>query len=354
MKKNKKKIRVLHVLNTGRYSGAENVVCQIIDLFKEDYEYIFAYCSPDGPIRNILNTKKIKYIGLPKLSVSNLKAAVRRFKPNIIHAHDMRAAIISSLCCGNCKLIFTIHNNAPENSKFNFKTFLFHVACRRADHIIWVSDSALNDYYYREEVKSKSSVLYNIIDIDALYQKAEGDKNNYDYDIIFLGRLTPQKNPQRLLHVLNGVKRTIPDAKFTIVGSGEMEEDIKDDARRMGLDRNLDFMGFMENPYKILRSSKVMLMTSRWEGTPMSSLEAMAMGVPIVSTPTDGLKKVVAEGETGFLSEDNGTLIEKCCRLIENPDLRYNMSCKSMKRAKKLMNPQKYKEEIKKVYEKRK
>ena len=71
-----------------------------------------------------------------------------------------------------------------------------------------------------------------------------------------------------------------------VIGTGELEEVTKTLSHNKGLDNNLHFLGFMSNAYGILEHSKLMIMTSRWEGTPMCALEAMALGVPIVSTPS--------------------------------------------------------------------
>ena len=69
--------------------------------------------------------------------------------------------------------------------------------------------------------------------------------------------------------------------------------------------------GYMSNPYKALKSAKVFLMASRYEGTPMSVLEAMALGVPVVSTPVDGIADVVEPGINGYLEEEDDALAEK-------------------------------------------
>jgi glycosyltransferase involved in cell wall biosynthesis len=345
------KIKIMHLLESNRFSGAENVVCQIIDLCQPDDKYEFYYCSSDGPIRDTLIKRKINYIGLKKFSVSEIRRAIETINPDIIHAHDMRASFMASLLSGKRKLIMTIHNNAPENANRNVKTILFNWASKKASHVFWVSESAFNDYYYIDNIRNKSSVLYNIIDIPSLYRKANEDQNNYDYDILFLGRLTTQKDPHRLLSIFRKIADILPQVKLAIAGTGPMEEEIKKEANELDLTKNLKFLGFIDNPYKVLKSSSLMIMTSRWEGTPMSSLEAMALGVPIVSTPTDGLKQVVIDGKTGFLSNDDKRIIDACVKLIQDTALRENLSKNSIARAKELMDPDFFRDEIEKVYD---
>ena len=84
-------MRILHVLATSLFSGAENVACQIIGLCADsDHEMI--YCSPDGQIRESLEQRGISFEPIKSLTASELKKAIDRVKPDIIHTHDMRAS----------------------------------------------------------------------------------------------------------------------------------------------------------------------------------------------------------------------------------------------------------------------
>ena len=76
----------------------------------------------------------------------------------------------------------------------------------------------------------------------------------------------------------------------------------------------------------MLQDAKCMLMTSRWEGLPMSALEAMALGVPLVCTPTDGLNALITEGETGFLRRNEQELAACISALLDSPEKQLRMS----------------------------
>ena len=123
-------------------------------------------------------------------------------------------------------------------------------------------------------------------------------------------------------------------------------------AEQLKIIDNVKFLGFMSNPYKLLYSSKLMIMTSKWEGTPMCALEAMALGVPIVSTPTDGLCELVNDGKTGFLSSDNAVLSEKCIEIIKDAGLRQTLSENTLKKAEELLLIPVYKAALDAEYEK--
>ena len=297
-------MKILHMLQSDRFSGAENVVCQIISMCKDE-NMEFVYSSQDGQIREALEERGIEFHPIKKVSVSEFKRIIKEVKPDIIHAHDMAASFFAALACGKIPLVSHIHNNAYDSRGVSLKSILYRFAAKKAKHIIWVSQSSLDGYAFHKAFEAKSSVLYNIIDVGALKDKIALDPNTYDYDVVYLGRLTYQKNPQRLIEVIGKVVEKRPETKVAIIGTGDMEEEVRQLALDKDLLNNVTFLGFQSNPAKILNDSKVMVMTSRWEGTPMCALESLAMGVPIVSTPTDGLKDLIQDGVNGFLSDDD-------------------------------------------------
>ena len=342
-------MKVLHLLQSNRFSGAENVACQIISICKDE-KIEFAYSSPDGQIKDALKERNIKFLPMKKASLSEYRRVIREFSPDVIHAHDMGASFYAALVCGNIKLISHIHNNSFNSRKISAKAVLYTAAAKKASHIFWVSDSAYKEYKFKKIFEKKSSVLYNIIDIHSLYEKMEQDTNSYDYDITYLGRLTYPKNPQRLMHVLSEVSRKLPNIKIAIIGTGELEEETKKLCQQLNLSNNVTFLGFQKNPYKILRNSKVMVMTSRWEGLPMCALEALALGVPIVSTPTDGLTAVVKNGENGYLSDDDDEIVQRIVGILTTPELKSVLTENAIKFAQEFMNTQDYKKKLLSAY----
>ena len=93
-------------------------------------------------------------------------------------------------------------------------------------------------------------------------------------------------------------------------------------------------------------------MTSRWEGTPMCAIEAMILGIPIVSTPTDGLVDLVENGITGILSNDDNKLAESIIEIISNDTMREKISYAAQKTGNNLMDLVKYKNKIEQQYRK--
>lgn len=343
-------MKVLHLLNSNHFSGAENVVCQIIGLFKDDQNIKMIYCSPDGQIREALEERSIDFEPVECLSVAEVRRIIRKCEPDVIHAHDMRAGFFAALACGSIPLVSHIHNNAYESRRLSLKSIAYSYATKKAKHIFWVSESAINSYVFHKCVKKKSSVLCNIIDAEALNEKMRLDINEYDYDVVYLGRLSYPKNPQRLINIIRLVKEKIPNIKVAIIGNGELEEETKKLSQKYDLSDNVFFLGFQANPFKILHDSKIMIMTSRWEGVPMCALEGMALGVPIVGTPVDGLKNIITSGYNGFLESDDNALVQRICDLITQDELCNQLSQNQIKKSLVLNDLQKYKNAIEMIY----
>lgn len=341
-------MRILHLLASDKFSGAENVACQIIKMFEKDVGVDMAYCSPAGEIENILKNKKIEYIPLKGLSVKNLKFAIKRYRPDIIHAHDMKASFIASLSCGKVKLVSHIHNNNYNSRKLSLKSILYCFAAKKSQKIIWVSNSSFYGFVFHKKFENKSKILNNVIDINLLREKIKQDNARYNYDIIYIGRLTEQKDPFRLLRVLQIVKNKRPFVKIAIIGKGELENELKAYSEELGLQNNVCFLGFMENPSKILADSKVMVLTSKWEGMPMVVLEALALNIPIISTPADGICDLVKNDINGFLSNDDNELAQKIIETLDKKKKELIYDIKADKS--QIIDMENYKRKICKIY----
>ena len=344
-------MKVLHLLQSDRFSGAENVVCQIINMFRNDTDIEMVYCSSDGQIREALRERDIKFIPLKGFSVNEVKRAIKDEKPDLIHAHDMRASFLVALVCGKIPLVSHIHNNSFDSRKLSVKAVLYRIAAKKAKHIFWVSNSAFEGYYYHKKIADKSSVLYNVIDVEQVRKKAEEAENQDAYDVVYVGRLTYPKNPERLISVLEKAIAIAPNLQAAIIGNGDLEDQVKGLIKQKGLEKNIHCLGFMNNPCGLLKNAKVMIMTSRWEGTPMCALEAMALGVPIVSTPTDGLRDLVKDGRTGYLSNEDDSLASDLVSLIRDDSSQKAFSCTIFECAKRINDVDRYKQKLKAQYE---
>lgn len=344
-------MKVMHVLNSRIYSGAEKVVCQIIRSFRDDPDMEMVYCSPDSDIvRQMLSEQGVTYLPMKTMSVPELSRVIREQKPDLIHAHDMRAGFFSALCCGRIPLVSHIHNNAYDARGLSPKTVGYLLAGFKAKHILWVSQSSFDGYAFHRFFAKKSSVLFNIIDTEQIFAKQAQDTNAYDFDMIYVGRLTFQKDPQRLMRLCARLKDSKPDLNVAVVGTGELEAEVKALCAELGLQDAVHFLGFQSNPIKMVADSKAMILTSRWEGTPMCALEAMALGTPVVSTPSDGMKDLLEDGVSGYLTNDDEQMAQDLLKIFFDRSHRQLLVENAKKKFEKINNGEAYKQAILNCY----
>lgn len=343
-----RKPKVLHILSDVFFSGAENMVCQIVDMFRGEMDMV--YCSPDGPIRQALQERNVDFQPVRRLTPGELRRVIRLEQPDVIHAHDMKASVVAAAACGRIPLVSHIHNNGFDSRKLSVKTALYHIACTKIRHIFWVSPSAMKSYRFYPQVQNKSSLLRNVINPEELRQKAAAAQMQQHYNILFLGRMSEPKNPLRLVKVLNLVYARYPQLQAAIVGKGELMEQTRQAIAESPAREHIHMLGYQSNGYGMLKNADIMIMTSLWEGTPMCALEAMALGVPIVSTPVDGLCDLVTPGSTGFLEEEDEALAQRCVQILENPQLRRELSENTLEKARILLDLEAYKTQLRMHY----
>jgi glycosyltransferase involved in cell wall biosynthesis len=121
--------------------------------------------------------------------------------------------------------------------------------------------------------------------------------------IITVGRLAPPKRPDLALRALSELRREHPHARLDIVAEGPLRAETEALVRELGLGDAVRLLGKRDDVPELLSRAQCFLLTSDYEGCPYTVLEAMAAGVPVVSTRAGGLPELVAEGETGLLAD---------------------------------------------------
>ena len=280
-----------------------------------------------------------------------MKKVIKKLNPDIIHAHDYRASGMVSLFSKQYKTISHIHVNKSNMHSFNIYSILYEKLFERFNTIVWVSKSAYDDFYFKSKVKNKSIVLSNVIDGNFIINKSNLESYNDFYDLIFLGRLTKQKNPERLIDIASMIKKKKDDFKVAIVGGGEKYDLIANLIKERKLENNIKMYGFKNNPYPILKNSKLLIMTSIWEGTPMVALEAQAMSIPIISTPIDGLKDIIINGKNGYLLDSDEDFCNTIVDILNDTNKYEEMKKQSEIMFEQFNNLNVYKQKIREIYE---
>ena len=335
--------KVVHILNSASYSGAENVVITIIKSMKEeqDNNYDFLYLSRQGDIQSFLDVNNIKYYLLSNFSLKSIKTIIKQIKPDIIHAHDFTASIISAFLFPNIPIISHIHNNPPWIQKICLKSVLYAITLPRYKKILTVSDAVVNEYVFNKLMKDKTLVLGNPVDTSLVNNKANESSQSNIYDIVFLGRLAPQKNPLRLIDIVYQVKKTIPNIRCACIGKGPLYNECRKKILELDLQNNIELLGFMENPYKILKNSKLLCIPSDWEGYGMVAVEALSLGVPVVSSGVGGLKDIVTK-ESGKICDKDEEFVKEIIELVHNREYQEKKAINALIRANELNNIYEY------------
>lgn len=171
------------------------------------------------------------------------------------------------------------------------------------------------------------SVIHNGIDLDRF--RVGGNREGFarqlgiphDHRIaIMVGRLTPAKNHEMLLRLARRCRERLP-VHFVIVGHGPREAELRALAEKMGVSDITHFLGLRRDVAELLAGADVFCFTSRWEGFPNALLEAMAAGLPIITSDFEGAEELITDGVNGRIVaiDDDEAAFEALCKYIDEP-----------------------------------
>ena len=342
---------IVHILNTGSFSGAENVVVTLIRQMKKRYkdEYRMIYVSLKGSIEAKLIEENIEYCLLEKLSIGSIKGVIKEYNPNIIHAHDYRASMLSSVVHGNIPVICHLHNNQLALKRLGMKSILYFITTFQYKKILTVSEAVNKEYVFGRFVQEKVQMIGNPIDNEYILYKASLEDGE-EYDVVFLGRLSEPKNPIRFINIMKKIVTSFPDVKVAMIGTGELEGECRKLIEELNLKKNVFLLGFRDNPYVILKNAKLLCVTSIWEGFGLMAIESLALGIPVISTGVGGLKNIVTD-DCGHICENDEEFIYQIEKLLEDKIYQKKLSEGALKRSEELENIENYVRTIKIVYE---
>lgn len=188
--------------------------------------------------------------------------------------------------------------------------------------------------------QAKVFVIPNGVDVDRFSPIADGDqdseatrtaKNELRIELglptdcplaTIVAALRPEKNHRRFLSAAASTLSVHPAAQFAIVGDGEMRSELENYAEELGIQKAVHFLGSRSDIPDILRASDVFLLTSDNEAAPVSIMEAMASGLPVIASDVGSVHEMVIEGETGFLvPTEADAFADRLSRLLSKRDV---------------------------------
>ncbi len=341
LNRNARRIRVLHVIDSLDLGGAQAVLVNLIRHGDPSrFEFEAATLHGQG-----VYWEKLRELGVPVHSLS-FAAYVPLYVPklawlcltrryDIVHAHLIGANVIAKPLAALCGVHVRINHDHCNDKLTDTRRWVpaaDKLTNRLSSHVIAVSRST-RDYAVNEEKvpASRVSTIYNGIDLD-IYQprpekraaaRAALDLPPEAFVVAGIGRLVPQKNFSLFLDVAAAVLARHPRAFFVIAGTGHEEAQLREKARRLGIESRLRFLGYVAAMPQVYPAVDMLLLTSLYEGLPITILEAMASGTVIVSSRLDGVEEVMVDGVDSALvpSGDTAAFTARVCQLIEQPSL---------------------------------
>lgn len=347
----KKKTKVMHVLKSSIYSGAENVAITIIKQLQDEYEFV--YVATDGPIRTALERESVPFELLESFNRRQLVEVINKYQPDIIHAHDFSATVACGVAKGSFRLISQLHYDPPWVQHWNMKTFGYMLCKSRINRVLTVSEKSFQNMTFCKQYQNRCIVIGNPIDgnkIRWLSQQADFQEQNEACDLIFVGRLVEQKNPQRFIGLIEQLKTAgWKKVKAWMLGEGELRAECEAMIVSKNLQDNISLKGFQDNPYPYMKRAHVMCVTSRWEGYGLVAIEANMLGIPVLSTDNSGCSEILGERAEELCRTDE-EFIEKIEMLRDKEERYEQWKERSLKRAKRYDNIEKYMATMSSIY----
>ncbi|MGV1060039.1 glycosyltransferase [Clostridium perfringens] len=300
MKKDNKILFMTHRMSNG---GAERIMSYIINGFHDEYEkYLLLDNRTENEYKcdcNVISINLRKSSSVFGKILNNIKRYLKtksiKKELNIEKTISLldNPNIINILTKQKDKVIISVRNCKSEESlgRGKLKKILLKKIYMKADEIIAISEGVKLDLVTNYGIDNeKIRVIYNPINIKNininLSEEIE-DEFKYIFDgktVINVGRLTEQKGQWHLIKAFSKVVKKIPNAKLIILGEGELRSELEKLINRMNLDKNVYLLGFQKNLFKYVKKADLFVLSSLYEGFGNVILEAMACGIPVIST----------------------------------------------------------------------
>ncbi|MDX7992001.1 glycosyltransferase family 4 protein [Xenorhabdus littoralis] len=331
--------------------GAQTHVKDIANKMKQDGHQVTVIVGEKGALVSALNTLNIDVIILPSLvreislykdinCIYQLRRYINKLSPDIVTLHSSKAGIVGrlSLILTNIPVIFTAHGWAFADGVSEKKKRLYilieRLFSRLADKIITVShqdkELALK---YKVSPNDKQVVIHNgIPDISISHRPIKDVKNDKVINLISVARFSDQKDHETLLKSLSLLNNR--NWTLSLVGKGPLFNRTKELSRKLKLENNILFLGERNDVDELLEKSDIFILSSNWEGLPISIIEAMRHSLPVIASNVGGVKELIDDNINGFLVErkNSNQLKEKIQYLIDNESIRTEFGFKSRKK----------------------
>ncbi|MDH5765411.1 MAG: glycosyltransferase [Gammaproteobacteria bacterium] len=310
--------RICFVVNNFDVGGLEKVVISLINNINKNNFKVYLVCLSDkGKLFDEINIHADCTLILHKRNGFdfNIIPRIRNFfisnKIDIVHAHNFGPLIYSGVAHKSIFrkkpiLFYTEHNQVYRqilSSKFRTKLYI-----KLADKVITVSNKLKE--FYSEELNVTNNVLtiyngINKVPHDTIPLN-RGDLG-VDIDCLLVGTavvLSKQKGINNLIDAADIVKKKLGNrVQFVIAGHGDLRDQLEEMSITKKLDDIVKFIGYRQDVHNLIKTYDIYILSSLWEGLPLSLLEALSAGKPIIATNVGGNTEIVEDGINGIIVE---------------------------------------------------
>ena len=327
-------MKILQIMPEFGLAGAE-IMCEnlVYELTKLHQEVIVvSLYNYHSAITDRLERNGIRVIyldkkpGLDFSMVIKLIELIKKENPDVVHTHRyvMQYVIPATIFTGVRKKIHTVHNVA-EKENTAIARRLNSIFYKYFDVIPVALSSEIRRTIEKEYRLSQERipVVLNGIDVSKCKKKI-----NYEIvdtlKVIHVGRFSHQKNHKCLIEAYYKFSNNYAHAsKLILIGDGELREEIKSMVEKMGMNELVEFRGLKDDVFDDLNESDIFVLPSQYEGVPMTLIEAMGTGMPIIATRVGGIPDMLIDKKEAFLIEnDPNCLYEALMKLAEDVNLR--------------------------------
>jgi glycosyltransferase involved in cell wall biosynthesis len=312
------KIKVVQIVPLLSPGGAERVAVHIArGLNRRRYEtMVISFSGRVGcDLDHMLEEADIearylgKHPGFDYRVYSRLDSVLKEYEPDVIHTHlhVLRYALPSMLLMKRVAMVHTVHNLAEREIEPRARLIQRYALTHGVKPIAVAEEVAasLESLYGIQRCR----VISNCIPTD-LYANPQTSRKDWrakegfkDTDVLFVcvARFAPQKNHALLLKSFAHGPASDPRAHLVLVGEGDLRANLEEQSKKLNVAGKVHFLGLRSDIPEVLGAMDAFVLSSDYEGNPLSVLEAMASGLPIVSTAVGGVPKLFEAGNEGFL-----------------------------------------------------
>ena len=325
--------------------GAQRVMGNLANYLVNNYEVLLINDFPtpseieeyplDDRIRRVNLRSDIKgNIVLKNVErLFNLRRIIGIERPDVILSFMGRPNIrmLLSTIGLKCKKVASVRNDPYKEYGNGYKKVFAGILFKLADGCVFQTNDAKR--YFPNKVQKKSCVIFNPV-ADVFYETSLAKERK---KIVTVGRLEPQKNHILLINAFKNIESDFPDQELYIYGDGVLRGKLEEYIKNKDLETKVHLAGNTNNVPKVLSESIVFVMSSDYEGMPNALMEAMAVGVPCVSTdcPCGGPKMLCRNEKEGILVEVNNEqeLTNALTKVLSSKEIQDVMEIEEKKRA---------------------